>query len=135
VVEDIDDNALILERLKQRLKKGLDTYGHGVRIEDDTKQFGSNRNDWVAMCEEEILDGLIYAAAAAIKQEKQMELRRKHVITLYTREQDGKKRINELYDRVTLLGGYIMKLVPENSDIPKEVQDALYFHLNEGKDD
>jgi len=85
VVEDKDDNELIIERIKERLEIGLENYGHGVIIHDDVKQYGTKRNDWTSMCEEEIMDGLIYAAAAAIRQEEKEKRRITHVRELFQR--------------------------------------------------
>ena len=41
-----DDNDEILEMLKARLELGRECYGHGVRVEDDTTQWGTEKNDW-----------------------------------------------------------------------------------------
>ena len=62
-----DDNEEILNLLKDRLKLGRERYGHGVRVNDDTTQWGTPSNDWELMAIEEVLDGLIYSAAAIIR--------------------------------------------------------------------
>ena len=62
-----DDNEEILNLLKDRLKLGRERYGHGVRVNDDTTQWGTQSNDWELMAIEEVLDGLIYSAAAIIR--------------------------------------------------------------------
>ena len=62
-----DDNEEILNLLKDRLKLGHERYGHGVRVNDDTTQWGTQSNDWELMAIEEVLDGLIYSAAAIIR--------------------------------------------------------------------
>lgn len=63
----MDDNAEIMELLKKRLELGKQRYGHGVRVNDDTRQWGTETNDWELMMLEEALDGMIYSAAAMIR--------------------------------------------------------------------
>jgi hypothetical protein len=62
-----DDNDEILHLLKDRLALGRKRYGHGVRVDDDTRQFGTEDNDWELMALEEMLDGLIYTTASIIR--------------------------------------------------------------------
>lgn len=62
-----DDNDEILRLLRARLNLGKDRYGHGMIVDDDTTKYGTLNNDWHLMAEEEILDGLIYAAASIIR--------------------------------------------------------------------
>jgi len=62
-----DDNESIMFYLKQRLELGKERYGHGVIINDDTKKYGTETNDWELMALEEALDGMIYSAAAIIR--------------------------------------------------------------------
>ena len=62
-----DDNDEILHLLKDRLALGQKRYGHGVRVDDDTRQFGTEDNDWELMALEEMLDGLIYTTASIIR--------------------------------------------------------------------
>ena len=68
-----DDNDEILEMLKARLKLGRERYGHGVRVEDDTTQWGTEKNDWELMAIEEVMDGLIYSAAAIIRLQRKRQ--------------------------------------------------------------
>ena len=53
----------ILNRLRHRAEKGKRVYGHGIRPSDDTRQWGTQKNDWFEMAEEEILDAMMYVAA------------------------------------------------------------------------
>lgn len=53
----------LLEKLKARMCLGMERYGHGIRLEDDTRQWGTRENSWLEMCEEEVLDGIIYSSA------------------------------------------------------------------------
>jgi hypothetical protein len=62
-----DDNEEIMKLLRERLELGKSRYGHGVRVEDDTTQWGTKENSWEMMMLEEALDGMIYSAAAMIR--------------------------------------------------------------------
>lgn len=64
---EIDDNDKIMKLLQDRLALGKERYGHGVRINDDTRQWGTEENSWEIMMLEEALDGMIYAAACILK--------------------------------------------------------------------
>lgn len=57
----------LLKRIQDRMKLGRERYGHGVRVSDDTRQWGTTRNSWAEMCEEEIIDGVIYISANMIR--------------------------------------------------------------------
>jgi hypothetical protein len=62
-----DDNKEIMELLEKRLALGKDRYGHGVRVDDDTREWGTEENSWELMMLEEALDGMIYSAASMIR--------------------------------------------------------------------
>lgn len=62
-----DDNQRILEIIKQRMVVGQERYGHGMRISDDTKQYGTRTNSWSEMGLEEILDLVIYLSAQILR--------------------------------------------------------------------
>lgn len=62
-----DDNDEILELLKGRLALGRERYGHGVVVDQSTKDFGTEEDDWELMALEEMLDGLIYTTASIIR--------------------------------------------------------------------
>lgn len=62
-----DDNEEIMNLLRERLELGMSRYGHGVRVDDDTTQWGTKENSWEMMMLEEALDGMIYSAAAMIR--------------------------------------------------------------------
>lgn len=66
-LEERDDNGEILELLKERLALGVKKYGHGVRVNQNTKDFGTADDDWELMALEEMLDGLIYTTASIIR--------------------------------------------------------------------
>ena len=65
-----DDNEDIMDLLKSRLALGKQRYGHGVRIDDDTRQWGTDTDSWETMMMEEALDGMIYAAAQLLRIQK-----------------------------------------------------------------
>lgn len=67
IITYYDDNNEIMNLLKDRLALGKERYGHGVRIGDDTREWGTDDNSWETMMLEEALDGMIYAAACLIK--------------------------------------------------------------------
>lgn len=66
-VFQLDDNSLILKEIRQRLSKGAEEYKHGIRINEDTTNFGTKKNDWMEMAMEELMDGLVYGASAIIR--------------------------------------------------------------------
>lgn len=68
---EADDNPRILEIIKERMAVGIERYGHGLRVEDDTRQWGTKQNSWVEMGLEEVLDNLIYVAAAMLRIENE----------------------------------------------------------------
>lgn len=55
-------------RLLERLDLGKRKYGHGVRVNDNTKSWGTRKNSWMEMAEEEFLDAIIYVAADYIRE-------------------------------------------------------------------
>ena len=62
-----DDNSEIMKLLEDRLRIGKERYGHGVIVDDDTRKYGTNEDNWETMMMEEALDGMIYAAAQLIR--------------------------------------------------------------------
>jgi hypothetical protein len=69
-----DDNEEIMSLLNDRLALGKQRYGHGVRIIDDTRQWGTDTDSWETMMMEEALDGMIYAAASILRIKKRRAL-------------------------------------------------------------
>ena len=65
--EEYDDNSEILKLLKERMQMGIKKYGHGVRVEQNTQDFGTCEDDWELMALEEMLDGLIYTTASILR--------------------------------------------------------------------
>lgn len=71
--EKTDDNEEIMNLLRSRLALGKERYGHGVRINDDTRQWGTDTDSWETMMMEEALDGMIYAAAQLLRIKKRRD--------------------------------------------------------------
>jgi ferredoxin-thioredoxin reductase catalytic subunit len=57
----------ISEELLERLQLGLKRYNHGVRVDDDTRTWGTQQNSWMEMAKEELLDAIIYTIADYIR--------------------------------------------------------------------
>jgi hypothetical protein len=58
----------VRQELLGRLELGLKKYNHGVRIDDDTRDWGTPINSWLYMAREEFLDAMIYVAADYIRE-------------------------------------------------------------------
>lgn len=56
-----------VEEILSRLELGLRKYNHGVRVNDDTRTWGTRMNSWMEMAKEEFLDAIIYVVADYIK--------------------------------------------------------------------
>ena len=50
-----------------RLELGLKRYNHGVRVDDDTRMWGTPKDSWMEMAKEELLDAIIYTIADYIR--------------------------------------------------------------------
>ena len=57
----------VREELTERLKLGLKRYNHGVRVDDDTRTWGTPTDSWLDMAKEELLDAIIYTVADYIR--------------------------------------------------------------------
>ena len=62
-----------------RLALGKERYGHGVRVDTDTTQFGTKNDDWLEMAHEEFYDGIVYLAAEEIRRERNSDGQRKRI--------------------------------------------------------
>lgn len=58
----------VREALTGRLELGLKRYNHGVRVDDDTRTWGTPTNSWMDMAREELLDSVIYIIADYVRQ-------------------------------------------------------------------
>ena len=55
------------DELLGRLELGLKRYKHGVRVDDDTRTWGTPKDSWMEMAKEELLDAVIYVVADYIR--------------------------------------------------------------------
>jgi hypothetical protein len=62
-----DDNERILELIQERMKVGVNRYGHGLKKEDDTTQYGTKTDSWTEMGLEEALDLSIYLSTQLLR--------------------------------------------------------------------
>lgn len=69
---DHDDNKEIVDLIVKRMNVGFERYGHGLRVGDDTKQWGTQEDSWEEMALEEILDGMVYTASAIIRYRRKL---------------------------------------------------------------
>ena len=73
-----DDNKEIINLITSRMEIGLERYGHGLRIGDNTTQWGTKEDSWEEMALEEILDGMVYTGAAILRlKQKRDEIKNK----------------------------------------------------------
>ena len=61
--------------LEERLKLGIERYGHGIIVEEDTKKYGTKSGTWEEMALEEYLDAIVYCIAAMLKKFPYIEKR------------------------------------------------------------
>jgi hypothetical protein len=70
---DADDNKEILNLIQERMAVGIERYGHGLRVFDDTRQWGTQNDSWLDMALEEVLDNLVYIAAQMLRIRRRMK--------------------------------------------------------------
>lgn len=112
-----DDNERILELIQQRLAIGEERYGHGLRKNDDTTQWGTKTDSWTEMGLEEALDLTIYLSAQLLRildkeaeREKIDKLRVEHVLK-------QAQRIKELEAKLEkTMGGYPQEFLDDYFD-------------------
>ena len=63
----------IEDQLVGRLELGKKRYGHGVIVNSDTREWGTPENSWINMCQEELLDAVIYIVADYIRKGRESE--------------------------------------------------------------
>jgi hypothetical protein len=62
-----NDNKEVLDLIKQRLELGYKSYGHGLKVDENTQEHGTVDNSWIEMAQEELLDAIIYMSASLIR--------------------------------------------------------------------
>lgn len=85
----MDDNAEIVKIITTRLAVGELTYGHGFRVNDDTRQWGTPNDDWIEMAIEEAIDSSLYLCAQLLRlrrTKEQIELELRKTINGSTKE-------------------------------------------------
>ena len=65
-----DDNNEIIQLIQDRMKVGVERYGHGMRVDDDTTQYDTEQDSWLEMCLQELLDAIVYVTAALIRTQR-----------------------------------------------------------------
>ena len=68
------------EAVRARLDLGRERYGHGIRADDDTTQWGTKTDSWLEMGLEEIDDLAIYVAAQLVREVNQYLNREREAI-------------------------------------------------------
>jgi hypothetical protein len=66
-VSERDQNQEILDIMMKRLELGIETYGHGFRVHDDTREWGTEEDSWLEMALEEAIDGSLYLVAQLLR--------------------------------------------------------------------
>lgn len=61
----------VRKELTERLELGLKRYNHGVRVNDDTRTWGTPTDSWMEMAKEELLDAIIYVIADYIRTQEE----------------------------------------------------------------
>src|SRR6056300_601406 len=56
-----------MEFTRKRLDLGRSKYGHGVRTRDNPQTWGTDKDSWYEMAEEEFADGVVYMCADYIR--------------------------------------------------------------------
>ena len=112
-----DDNERILELIQERLAIGEERYGHGVRKNDDTTQWGTKTDSWTEMGLEEALDLTIYLSAQLLRLlDKEAEQERLNAIRVkFALEQAEKIRNLEAKLEKTM-GGYPQEFLDDYFD-------------------
>ena len=77
-----DDSKRILDLIQERMAIGEERYGHGLRKNDDTTQWGTKTNSWTEMGLEEALDLTIYLSTQLIRIMDIEEKRIEHVLNM-----------------------------------------------------
>tara|TARA_B100001142_G_scaffold319662_1_gene363458 strand:- start:3460 stop:3804 length:345 start_codon:yes stop_codon:yes gene_type:complete len=104
-------------QLLERLAIGKHRYGHGVRVDSDTTEWGTPTNSWIEMAREELLDAIIYIVADYI---------RNHEDPRVISEPDDNERILEYANNIECIKNPLHKLQIWN------LTNLLHSHLFTG---
>ena len=94
VKKELDDNDEIIKLLKERLELGKKKYGHGVKVDQNTQDFGTTKDDWELMALEEMLDGLIYTTASIIRYRRKKE--NNDIKNINTENNDNQDKVKKM---------------------------------------
>ena len=72
-----------------RLELGIRKYGHGVRVNDDTRTWGTPVNSWLEMAREEFLDAVVYVVADYIRVGRSSRRGMSEMEVVYTGDTSG----------------------------------------------
>ena len=67
LINKTNKNTTIEQLISSRIEMGYKKYGHGLRINDNTTQWGTEFDSWDEMALEEALDGLVYISASMLR--------------------------------------------------------------------
>ena len=56
-----------MDFVRKRLALGREKYGHGVRTRDNPRTWGTDKDSWLEMADEEFADGVVYIVADYIR--------------------------------------------------------------------
>lgn len=56
-----------MDFIRKRLELGRQKYGHGVRVSDNPRTWGTDKDSWLEMAEEEFADAVVYVVADYIR--------------------------------------------------------------------
>ena len=93
----MDDNEEIIDLIKERLDKGAAEYGHGIRVKDNTTDWGTNLDSWTEMGLEEALDLSIYLSAQILRVMRNEE-QRKQIVKRLTEEIAELETVKKRYE-------------------------------------
>jgi len=123
----------IEEQLIGRLELGKERYGHGVIVNSDTREWGTPENSWINMCQEELLDAVIYIVADYIRKGREsdklmceLELDFK-VDDKFANAPDPVKHLLELHDEDD--NALIMHIVKNYNKIESPKHNMLVWNL------
>jgi len=107
----MDDNEEIIDLIKERLDKGAAEYGHGIRVKDNTTNWGTNLDSWTEMGLEEALDLSIYLAS--------------QILRVMRNEEQRKQIVKRLSERIAELEAEQVRLDSELSKTNQALADEM----------
>ena len=108
------------DQLVDRLNIGKSRYGHGVRVDSDTTEWGTSTNSWVEMAREELLDAIIYIIADYI---------RNHEDPRVISEPDDNERILEYANNIEHIKNPLHKFYIQFLNPPFILRQPVYLFL------